>query len=812
MSSRDVDRNDEDAAETQHPLYEALKVAKENNSSDDYWKAVESLEKMLLNVKSYPLEEKYRKIPIDEPWYTGKVGSLEGHEKLMAAAGFHTERLSDGMNYYLMEASQEAWDDLLQVGKILYKVLKRSKSSRRLSRSSSRKSERRSSNSQANSSENVDPPSDTLERRSSSRRKSSSHHSRSRSSSRHKSSKRSSSRRDVNQSSSGSQNDLERSMGDSSKFEDEHEAEEFAHDGHNSSSSQKKKSSKKKKKKRSSSSHRREGENRESSGKSKKKKSSRKENGGSSDEEDEDSGAKAGSSMGESGESLTLDEALLTSPKQRKAKDLSSSPTESPIKGVTKAKYQWALAAAAVIEANRLEAAVDATATAADGQQHEAGASGEDVPLVSPLVSAMAKKDFWKSAGTQALLLARMREAAGEEELLEIDDEDQKEGNGEEPKSGKRLWLSAITKLGALETVSDATGGAEKSRRGLFGRGLSSRSASSDEEEDDDENPKTRRRRRRHLDPEESKRRLEELEKGLSRHEIEEQRKLIKEQEEMRAEKRKMLVEKIAREPGPRWKTTVILVAALTLIGLSIDLVTTIISCISLATTLSCCGTKIDTGSLTAGITIPYIVLLFVEFTLELCNIRQARKNSAWDKERLELFDDGGVLDDVEFFDENDSQEDYDEEKARFHFREIIEWILLANPFLGCLLTWVLLYEVNDAGQAILILVLNSSSMFFKYCTVIVERAKCSVTTCVLNVVPLFPFAATIFIVNFYMQKGGICWRDGSFWFDGCEMCKIGGTSVPAPKDALACPDGTPTYQDDHCGDIQSKTFCYFNY
>lgn len=141
---------------------------------------------------------------------------------------------------------------------------------------------------------------------------------------------------------------------------------------------------------------------------------------------------------------------------------------------------------------------------------------------------------------------------------------------------------------------------------------------------------------------------------------------------------------------------------------------------------------------------------------------------------------------------------------------EALSWVLCVNPFLGCLIMWTLMYEVESEADALLILGIEGAAIFLMFVTIYLERNSLSTCTMMVHLVPLVPFTVTCFVVWYYLERGGICFivKENNFWFDGCELCLDGWP----PDDKGLCPDGDDPMQGTYCGEKVEEQFCYYGY
>jgi hypothetical protein len=106
------------SSSTSDPLSKALARLKQNNPLSVYVTAVGTLEKVLTNISSNPMEEKYRKVKKHNAAFGKRLGKLVGGHDCMLASGFvveHQSGASGTEEVYQLHASAEKWSALLQV-------------------------------------------------------------------------------------------------------------------------------------------------------------------------------------------------------------------------------------------------------------------------------------------------------------------------------------------------------------------------------------------------------------------------------------------------------------------------------------------------------------------------------------------------------------------------------------------------------------------------------------------------------------------------------------------------------------------------
>ena len=95
-----------------NPLQAALRQIRAATSPTDYVTAVSTLEKILTNIISHPMEEKYRRVKKQNAAFQRRLGGKPGGDAAMLAAGF-VAQMDEGEPIYMMQASAEAWPKLM---------------------------------------------------------------------------------------------------------------------------------------------------------------------------------------------------------------------------------------------------------------------------------------------------------------------------------------------------------------------------------------------------------------------------------------------------------------------------------------------------------------------------------------------------------------------------------------------------------------------------------------------------------------------------------------------------------------------------
>lgn len=102
-----------------------------------------------------------------------------------------------------------------------------------------------------------------------------------------------------------------------------------------------------------------------------------------------------------------------------------------------------------------------------------------------------------------------------------------------------------------------------------------------------------------------------------------------------------------------------------------------------------------------------------------------------------------------------------------------INVLVLLNPFFGCIIAWLLLYQ-SDKNESHLVLGLEGGSIILHFISVKLEGSVKTLCHFILHcVVPLVPFFVTVAMTIIYLKQGGVCYivEEASFGFQGCEIC-----------------------------------------
>ena len=105
----------------------------------------------------------------------------------------------------------------------------------------------------------------------------------------------------------------------------------------------------------------------------------------------------------------------------------------------------------------------------------------------------------------------------------------------------------------------------------------------------------------------------------------------------------------------------------------------------------------------------------------------------------------------------------------------VLNFLTLANPFFGCVIAWMLLYQ-SDKAEAFLVLGLEGVSIILHFVSVRLEGGLRTWYSKLIHSISLLPFLITVIIMLVYLREGGVCYvvEEELFKFSGCEVCDDG--------------------------------------
>jgi hypothetical protein len=119
----------------------------------------------------------------------------------------------------------------------------------------------------------------------------------------------------------------------------------------------------------------------------------------------------------------------------------------------------------------------------------------------------------------------------------------------------------------------------------------------------------------------------------------------------------------------------------------------------------------------------------------------------------------------------------------------ILGLLVILNPFCGCLLAWILMYQ-SDKDEAFVVLGLECGSLVLHFISVWLEGAVKTFRNFLIQLIPTIPVFSSIGLTVFYLKQGGICYsvEREHFGFQGCELCDDG---YPPWEGLCYYPNGT---------------------
>jgi hypothetical protein len=114
--------------------------------------------------------------------------------------------------------------------------------------------------------------------------------------------------------------------------------------------------------------------------------------------------------------------------------------------------------------------------------------------------------------------------------------------------------------------------------------------------------------------------------------------------------------------------------------------------------------------------------------------------------------------------------------------------LTLLNPFFGCLIAWMLLYQSNKT-EAFVVLGLEGFSIILHFISVRLEGGLRTWCSRLIHSVTILPFLISVILMLVYLREGGVCYvvERQLFLFSGCAVC----------PDTLQPPDANGM-----CGDV----------
>jgi hypothetical protein len=277
-----------------------------------------------------------------------------------------------------------------------------------------------------------------------------------------------------------------------------------------------------------------------------------------------------------------------------------------------------------------------------------------------------------------------------------------------------------------------------------------------------------------------------------------------------------------------RPKRGLIVIWLVVLAELAFDLGTTIIAFQAMMEDDDCCGYELNLGPLPLTVATPFIFLICLELTILIRAVVLTLWPSCMDKPA-------------------DESEDGPKRSKlskclccclRWNVRVLLKFInvlVLLNPFFGCVIAWMLLYQ-SDKTESFIVLGLEGGSIILHFISVKLEDSVVTFKQFLFHCLPLVPFFVSVVLVLVYLKQEGVCYivEKTVFQFNGCEICPDGfppvdGNCVLANGTVISVGDSgifdipndldgltaKTSLQGTFCGDDHedySTNFCFFDY
>lgn len=219
---------------------------------------------------------------------------------------------------------------------------------------------------------------------------------------------------------------------------------------------------------------------------------------------------------------------------------------------------------------------------------------------------------------------------------------------------------------------------------------------------------------------------------------------------------------------------------------LAFDLATTIIAFQALIGSDDCCGQRMELGPIPMSVTTPFFLLVIAElvFLVRAIVITLWPSLMTGDDDIWDLDDDENQEGDA-FLDE-----DGNPKKKRSKFMKylccwlkwnakmilrFVNFLVLLNPFFGCIIAWMLLYQ-SDKTEAFIVLALEGGSIVLHFASIYLEGGMTTWGEVAFHCIPIIPFLVSVSMILVYLKQGGVCYLvdQSVFLFSGCEVCDDG--------------------------------------
>lgn len=216
-----------------------------------------------------------------------------------------------------------------------------------------------------------------------------------------------------------------------------------------------------------------------------------------------------------------------------------------------------------------------------------------------------------------------------------------------------------------------------------------------------------------------------------------------------------------------RPKRGLVVIWLVVLAELSFDLGTTIIAFRAMLQDDDCCGEPLNLGPLPLSVATPFIFLIVLELFILLRAMVLTMWPSILDHQKKQQNEDGKAQTSRCFCN-----------CFRWSVKtllKVINVLVLLNPFFGCIIAWMLLYQ-SDKDESFLVLGLEGGSIILHFISVKLEGSVQNFRQFLFHCMPLIPFLASVTLVLVYLKQEGVCYivAQAVFQFSGCEICPNG--------------------------------------
>eukprot|EP00339_Tiarina_fusa_P013345 CAMPEP_0117059272 /NCGR_PEP_ID=MMETSP0472-20121206/41169_1 /TAXON_ID=693140 ORGANISM="Tiarina fusus, Strain LIS" /NCGR_SAMPLE_ID=MMETSP0472 /ASSEMBLY_ACC=CAM_ASM_000603 /LENGTH=717 /DNA_ID=CAMNT_0004776909 /DNA_START=333 /DNA_END=2486 /DNA_ORIENTATION=+ len=236
-------------------------------------------------------------------------------------------------------------------------------------------------------------------------------------------------------------------------------------------------------------------------------------------------------------------------------------------------------------------------------------------------------------------------------------------------------------------------------------------------------------------------------------------------------------------ETPPR---SLVLIWAIVMAELGFDLGTTIIAFRALLGEGKCCGQPMQLGPIPMSVTSPFFLLVVAELVF-LC---RAVVLTLWPSILTNQdHGDGHDYDEERALQQGDKKKKKKRGALSFLYRscccclkwnarallKILNFLVLLNPFFGCVIAWILLYQ-SDKVEAFTVLGLEGGSIILHFVSVYLEGGLDTCGSLLFHCIPIVPFTVSVVMILIYLQYGGVCYlvERNNFFYWGCEICDNG--------------------------------------